>query len=62
MFLAGVRTQTLPVRIWNSLAMEVEPTIAAANAALIAVTLAVLLLDWALRRNREGRNAPQGAG
>lgn len=59
MFLAGVRTQTLPVRIWNSLAMEVEPTIAAANAALIVVTLAVLLLDWALRR---GRNAARRVG
>jgi putative spermidine/putrescine transport system permease protein len=29
LFLAGVRSETLPVRIWNSLLLEVEPTIAA---------------------------------
>lgn len=55
LFLAGVRTQTLPVRIWNSLGMEVEPTVAAASTALIAATLAVLLLDWAVRSLRSMR-------
>ncbi|MCC6198129.1 MAG: ABC transporter permease, partial [Burkholderiales bacterium] len=29
LFLADVRSQTLPVRIWNSLQMDVQPTIAA---------------------------------
>ena len=52
LFLAGVRTQTLPVRIWNSLAMEIEPTVAAASAVLVAATLAVLLIDWVIRWRR----------
>ena len=41
----GVRAQTLPVRIWNSLHLELEPVIAAVSAFLIAVTGVVLLLD-----------------
>ncbi len=52
LFLVGVRTQTLPVRIWNSLLLQVEPTIAAVSAFLIGVTALVLLLDAALRRRR----------
>ncbi len=50
LFLANVRTQTLPVRIWNSLHLDVEPTIAAVNAFLIAVTGLVLIFETALRR------------
>lgn len=30
LFLSGVQSQTLTVRIWNSLSLEVDPTIAAA--------------------------------
>ena len=50
LFLTDARTQTLPVRIWNSLHLEVEPTIAAVSAFLIAVTALVLMLDVLLRR------------
>ncbi|MCG3189350.1 MAG: Inner membrane ABC transporter permease protein YdcV [Burkholderiaceae bacterium] len=61
LFLADVRSQTLPVRIWNSLHLDVEPTIAAVNAFLIAVTGVVLALEAVLRarRNRHstGRTA-----
>ncbi len=52
LFLTGARTQTLPVRIWNSLHLEVEPTIAAVSAFLIAVTALVLMVDVFLRRAR----------
>lgn len=52
LFLAGVRSQTLPVRIWNSLHLEIEPIIAAVSAFLIAVTGVVLLIDGAVRRVR----------
>ncbi len=52
LFLTGVRTQTLPVRIWNSLHLEIEPTIAAVSAFLIGVTGLVLLIDGALRMRR----------
>ena len=52
LFLAGVRNQTLPVRIWNSLHLEIEPVIAAAATFLIAVTGLVLLADAGMRRLR----------
>lgn len=52
LFLTDVSTQTLPVRIWNSLHLEVEPIIAAVSAFLIGVTALVLLLDGALRHRR----------
>ncbi len=54
LFLTGVRVQTLPVRIWNSLHLEIEPTIAAVSAFLIGVTGVVLLLDGLLRGRRAG--------
>jgi putative spermidine/putrescine transport system permease protein len=54
LFLAGIRAETLPVRIWNSLMLEVEPTIAAVSTALIAITTIALLLEWGVRRLRVG--------
>jgi ABC-type spermidine/putrescine transport system permease subunit II len=55
LFLAGVRAQTLPVRIWNSLNLQVEPTIAAVSAFLIAVTTVILAADGLLRHRRGQR-------
>lgn len=52
LFLAGVRSETLPVRIWNSLHLQIEPVIAAVSAFLIAVTGVILLIDAALRQAR----------
>jgi ABC-type spermidine/putrescine transport system permease subunit II len=52
LFLADIRMQTLPVRIWNSLQLDVQPTIAAVNAFLIAVTGTVLLVEAGVRRAR----------
>jgi putative spermidine/putrescine transport system permease protein len=52
-FLAGFRSETLPVRIWNSLLLEVEPTIAAVSTLLIAVTTLALAIDALLRRRRD---------
>jgi ABC-type spermidine/putrescine transport system permease subunit I len=49
LFLAGVHAQTLPVRIWNSLNLQVEPTIAAVSAFLIAITTLVLTAEAILR-------------
>jgi ABC-type spermidine/putrescine transport system permease subunit II len=56
LFLAGVRSETLPVRIWNSLHLQVEPIIAAVSAFLIAVTGIILLLDALLRQWRQNRS------
>jgi len=55
LFLTDVSTQTLPVRIWNSLHLEVEPTIAAVSSFLIGITALVLLLDATLRGSRRAR-------
>jgi putative spermidine/putrescine transport system permease protein len=52
LFLSGVYAQTLPVRIWNSLNLQVEPTIAAVSAFLIAVTTLILAIDGVLRHRR----------
>jgi putative spermidine/putrescine transport system permease protein len=52
LFLAGVRSETLPVRIWNSLHLEIEPVIAAVSAFLIGVTAVILLIDALVRQAR----------
>jgi putative spermidine/putrescine transport system permease protein len=49
LFLAGVCAQTLPVRIWSSLNLQVEPTIAAVAAFLIGVARFVLTIEAVLR-------------
>lgn len=59
LFLAGVRSQTLPVRIWNSLNLQVEPTIAAVSAFLIAITCVILGADGILR-HRRGQSRARG--
>jgi len=53
LFLSGVEVQTLTVRIWNSLLLEVDPTIAAVSSFLIGVTAAVLGASALLRRRGE---------
>ena len=53
LFLAGVEVQTLTVRIWNSLLLEVDPTIAAVSSFLIAVTCVVLGASALLRRRTD---------
>jgi ABC-type spermidine/putrescine transport system permease subunit II len=55
LFLSGVYAQTLPVRIWNSLNLQVEPTIAAVSAFLIGVTTLILTVDGILRHRRGQR-------
>jgi len=45
LFLSGIRAQTLSVRIWNSLTLQIEPTIAAVSAFFVALTVLVLALD-----------------
>ncbi|WP_424813494.1 ABC transporter permease [Roseococcus sp. YIM B11640] len=57
LFLAGIRSETLPVRIWNSLLLEVEPTIAAVSTLLIAVTTLALAIDGVIRKLKGGQMA-----
>ncbi len=53
LFLSGVEAQTLTVRIWNSLQLEVDPTIAAVSSFLIGVTTTVLGVSAVFRRRSE---------
>jgi putative spermidine/putrescine transport system permease protein len=53
LFLSGVEVQTLTVRIWNSLTLEVDPTIAAVSTFLIGVTTTVLGISALLGRRGE---------
>lgn len=50
LFLGGPATQTLAVRIWNSVVMEIEPTISAVSVFLIAMTMVVMVLASLLKR------------
>lgn len=56
LFLGGADFKTLPVRIWQSLEMELEPTIAAVSSFLITITALILLTDWALKFRRASIN------
>jgi ABC-type spermidine/putrescine transport system permease subunit II len=60
LFLAGVRAQTLPVRIWNSLNLQVEPTVAAVSAFLIGITTLILAAEGVLR-HRSGQRRRRAA-
>ncbi len=42
LLLSGTTSQTLPVRMWNSVLMQIEPTIAAVSTFLIGVAVVVL--------------------
>lgn len=55
LFLSGLESETMPVRIWNSLLMNMEPVIAAISTFLIVVTVALLLLELLVRKSREKR-------
>lgn len=53
LFLSGVTSETLQVRIWNSLVMEAEPVIAAVSAFLILSTVVVLGVEALIRYNKK---------
>ncbi len=50
----------MPVRIWNSLLMNMEPVIAAISTFLIAVTVFLLLLELLVRKSRARRAGMAG--
>jgi putative spermidine/putrescine transport system permease protein len=54
-FLAGVRTTTLPMRMFQAVEAELDPTIAAASTLLIAFSALVLLALWTIRAIEERR-------
>ncbi|UVV67858.1 ABC transporter permease [Brucella anthropi] len=55
MFMSGTGSQTLPVRIWNTVLFELNPTIAAVSTLLIGITVVCLLLvSLGSRRSKRG--------
>jgi putative spermidine/putrescine transport system permease protein len=52
LFLGGMRLQTLTVRIWSGLQVELDTTIAAVSAFFVALTIAVLAVNAALARRQ----------
>jgi putative spermidine/putrescine transport system permease protein len=56
LFVAGVDSQTLPIRMWGSLRDEIDPTIAAISTLLILLSALVIFGAEALRSGR-GRAA-----
>lgn len=60
LFLGGPYAQTLSVRIWNSIMLEIEPTIAAVSTFLIAMAILVLVAAGLLRQRRPQRPALAG--
>lgn len=52
LFLAGPESTTLPVRIWNSVLLEVEPTVAAVSTLLILMAVGTLIAAGLLQRLR----------
>ena len=52
LFLGGINVQTLTVRIWSGLQVELDTTIAAVSTFFIALTAAVLSISAVLTRRR----------
>ena len=63
MFISGVHVQTLPLKMWEDIRNQIDPTIAAVSSMLILLPVAGLValeLTHGLRRLRRGASAPGG--
>jgi putative spermidine/putrescine transport system permease protein len=57
-FLSGSRTKTLPILMWENLRTQVDPTVAVVSTILIAVTVALFLLQaWLSSRASKRRQS-----
>lgn len=54
LFIASRQVFTLPRRIWDGINENLDPAMAAVAVLLVGLTLALLLLDLALRQRRDG--------
>jgi putative spermidine/putrescine transport system permease protein len=55
LFLGGPQTTTLPKKIWESVKFELDPSLTAVSTILIAVSILVLLVTTAARRQVSAR-------
>lgn len=54
-FISGSTARTLPVKMWEGIRLEIDPTIAAVSSLLIGLSVTLLLAIELLRRDRPGR-------
>jgi putative spermidine/putrescine transport system permease protein len=55
MFMCGVETKTLPVKIWEGIRLEISPVIAAVSTLLICLSVFVLISMEFVRRQAESK-------
>ena len=55
MFLCGIETRTLPLKMWEGIRMEINPVIAAVSTLLICLSMVLLILVEAIRRRTQFR-------
>ena len=51
-FISGSTARTLPVKMWEGIRLEIDPTIAAVSSLLVALSVTLLLALALLRRER----------
>ena len=54
-FLAGSKTKTLPIALWENLRIQVDPTMAAVSTILIGVTVSVFLIQSLMSARKAAR-------
>lgn len=56
LFLSGTSAKTLPVRIWEGIRFEIDPTIAAVSVMLILITIGVkVIAEWPAKRGAKSK-------
>ena len=55
MFICGINTKTLPMKMWEGIRMEVNPVIAAVSTLLILLSIVLLLSAEIVRRRTQSR-------
>jgi ABC-type spermidine/putrescine transport system permease subunit II len=53
MFLCGIDTRTLPLKMWEGIRMEINPVIAAVSTLLICLSAVLLVLAELVRRQTQ---------
>ena len=55
MFLCGIETRTLPLKMWEGIRMEINPVIAAVSTLLICLSVVLLIIVEIIRRRTQSK-------
>jgi putative spermidine/putrescine transport system permease protein len=55
MFLCGIETRTLPLKMWEGIRMEISPVIAAVSTLLICLSVVLLIIVDIIRRRTQSK-------